>query len=532
MPCLSNLRNSSAASLPELKPILYETRLGPKCNPALPPGPDLDELKMEPQLEHSNGDVNQDKFRRNGEGEGAIGVGPNPVFDPKRDIGPFSAPKPRLNGADDEDGERIESALILKPCRVEESYEGKIQRMREMKWLFLFGAPKSIQCGVCQSGVYPEEKISCSIRGCKGVFHLICAKESLGFPSSKQKQFKCPQHACFLCKQKNHLLRCIRCPIACHDKCAAFPEHVVHIPDQPGEVICWKHPTDWRLEKHKLPPNNMKDIFSVLPLPYTEEEFKIDINWKDQAETKLEPHSYVSIKRNVYLVKRKRNSIDTDIGCTNCNSQCSDGCVCRVQCISCSKACRCSKNCANRPFQKVKKIHPVKTELCGWGVVAAEPIGKGDFIVEYVGEVIDDVLCEQRLWDMKDQDATNFYMCEINKDFVIDATFKGNVSRFLNHSCAPNCKLEKWQVEEETRVGVFASRSIEVGEPLTYDYRFVQFGPEVECHCGAPNCRGYLGTKRKIVFAPGKTELNVSWGPKRQRSSKKMVGYKLSSKQF
>lgn len=45
---------------------------------------------------------------------------------------------------------------------------------------------------------------------------------------------------------------------------------------------------------------------------------------------------------------------------------------------------------------------------------------------------------------MKDQDAKNFYMCEITRDFVIDATFKGNASRFLNHSCAPNCKLEKW----------------------------------------------------------------------------------------
>lgn len=60
--------------------------------------------------------------------------------------------------------------------------------------------------------------------------------------------------------------------------------------------------------------------------------------------------------------------------------------------------------------------------------------------------VIDDALCEKRLWDMKYRGVQNFYMCEIRKDFTIDATFKGNTSRFLNHSCDPNCVLEKWLV--------------------------------------------------------------------------------------
>ena len=58
--------------------------------------------------------------------------------------------------------------------------------------------------------------------------------------------------------------------------------------------------------------------------------------------------------------------------------------------------------------------------------------------------VISDAQCEKRLWDMKYRGDKKFYMCEITKDFTIDATFKGNSSRFLNHSCDPNCKLEKW----------------------------------------------------------------------------------------
>ncbi|CAK9171388.1 unnamed protein product [Ilex paraguariensis] len=370
-----------------------------------------------------------------------------------------------------------------------------------------------VDCCVCQNVIYPGEEVLCSVHGCKGVYHLTCAKERLGF--SSMGQFKCPQHACYLCKQKFHLWRCARCKLASHDKCAAFPEHVIYFHDQPGRVVCWKHPTDWRFQKKRaVRSNEIEGIFSRLPLPYVEEEFKIDITWKDMMENKLEPPPYVHIRRNIYLVKRKRDDVDAGIGCTNCSSSmCSEDCVCRVQCISCSKACHCSELCANRPFRKEKKIRIVKTELCGWGVEAAESIKKGDFVTEYIGEVIDDAMCEQRLWDMKYKGVKNFYMCEIRKDFTIDATFKGNSSRFLNHSCYPNCKLEKWQVEGETRVGVFAARPIEIGEPLTYDYRFVQFGPEVKCHCGAPNCQGYLGIKRKA----GKVDLG--WGSKRKRTS-------------
>ncbi|KAI3444068.1 hypothetical protein Pfo_000733 [Paulownia fortunei] len=412
MPGLGSLLNSPASALPdltscpELKPIFYETEFDPKLNPTLVQEPDPDAF----QLTESNDDDKQEEFRGNGGGGGAIGKSPKVESDQEKDFGSLFQPMLRLSEANDEDGDGVERAL--KPCRVKGPTTAKLvqewskrkieEGIPEFKCSlpFLVGAPKLVQCGVCQNVVYPEEKIFCSVRGCRGVFHLTCAKESLSFSSSKR--FKCPQHACFLCSQKNHLWRCIRCPIACHDKCAPFPEHVIHFPDRPGEAICWRHHADWRLEKHEIPANNMEDIFSLLPLPYNEEEFKIDINWKDQTETKLEPHPYVHIKRNVYLVKRKRNNVDADIGCTSCSStQCSDGCVCRVQCISCSKACRCSKNCANRPFQKVKKIQIVKTELCGWGVVAAESISKGDFIVEYVGEVIDDALCERRLWDMK-----------------------------------------------------------------------------------------------------------------------------------
>lgn len=58
--------------------------------------------------------------------------------------------------------------------------------------------------------------------------------------------------------------------------------------------------------------------------------------------------------------------------------------------------------------------------------------------------VIDDESCEERLWKMKHRGDTNFYLCEVNHGMVIDATFKGNKSRFINHSCEPNTEMQKW----------------------------------------------------------------------------------------
>merc|ERR1719375_2899232 len=79
---------------------------------------------------------------------------------------------------------------------------------------------------------------------------------------------------------------------------------------------------------------------------------------------------------------------------------------------------------------------------------------------------------------------------------LIDACQKGNISRFFNHSCEPNCEIQKWNVGGEVRIGFFSLRDIEQGEELTFDYnfeRFTQSDKPMRCHCGAPNCKGVLG---------------------------------------
>uniref|UniRef100_A0A7N0SWX1 Uncharacterized protein n=1 Tax=Kalanchoe fedtschenkoi TaxID=63787 RepID=A0A7N0SWX1_KALFE len=374
---------------------------------------------------------------------------------------------------------------------------------------FLVGSPKLDACLICQQFICPGEEVSCSAHNCRGAYHLHCAKKKFRF--SNTKKFKCPQHACPICRKAVDW-QCIYCPMASHDKCAPWPEAVIHIPNQPKKAICWRHPSHWWEDELETWATEYEDIFRRLRLPCIEEEFKINMAWKDEEGPKVEPPQFLHIKKNIYIVKKKRDNVNDGLGCANCHPSCSENCVCRVQYVSCSRACRCSAACTNKPFRKEKKIKIIQTEHCGWGVESVGSIDKGEFIIEYIGEVIDDALCEKRLWDMKDRGTQNFYMCEISKDFTIDATFKGNASRFLNHSCDPNCLLEKWQVDGETRVGIFAGRSIKAGEQLTYDYRFVQFGPEVKCKCGSSKCQGYLGMKRKNV------KIGFSWGVKRRRS--------------
>lgn len=188
---------------------------------------------------------------------------------------------------------------------------------------------------------------------------------------------------------------------------------------------------------------------------------------------------YIFIKRNIYVTKKpKRRHEDDGIFCScgqspGSSSSCGRDCHCGMLLSTCSSNCKCGSDCINKPFQQrpVKKMKLVQTEKCGSGIVADEDIKQGEFVIEYVGEVIDDKLCEDRLWKMKHVGQTNFYLCEINRDMVIDATTWGNKSRYINHSCCPNTEMQKWSVDGETRIGIFATRDIKKGEHLTYDYQ-------------------------------------------------------------
>lgn len=71
----------------------------------------------------------------------------------------------------------------------------------------------------------------------------------------------------------------------------------------------------------------------------------------------------------------------------------------------------------------------------------------------------------------------------------------------MNHSCQPNCETQKWTVNGDTRVGLFAVDDVPENTELTFNYNLECVGKEKKiCKCGAPNCSGFIGVKAKQVF--------------------------------
>ncbi|XP_044753544.1 uncharacterized protein LOC123312969 [Coccinella septempunctata] len=236
--------------------------------------------------------------------------------------------------------------------------------------------------------------------------------------------------------------------------------------------------------------------------------FKKGLRAKKQKEVNngLKPPSYVRIKVNrpVGNVKVFEGNLSNTTPC-ECDpkdkSPCgpNSSCLNRILLTECNpEICPAGQRCKNQSFEKREypQVIPYRTTGRGWGLKTLEPIKKGRFVIEYVGEIIDDEEYQRRITRMHQQKDENYYFLTIDKDRMLDAGPKGNVARFMNHSCQPNCETQKWTVNGDTRVGLFAIEDIPADSELTFNYNLECVGTEKKiCRCGAPNCSGFIGVK-------------------------------------
>ena len=135
-----------------------------------------------------------------------------------------------------------------------------------------------------------------------------------------------------------------------------------------------------------------------------------------------------------------------------------------------------------------------RSEVHGTGVFALSEFAAGELIIEYVGEIISMPEAIRR-HPHDPQNPNHTFYFHLDDAHVIDGLHGGNDSRWINHSCRPNCEPQ----ETQGRIYIHALRRIWKGEELTFDYDLFSdelmteaLKAQYACHCGTPKCRGTM----------------------------------------
>ncbi|XP_074148334.1 histone-lysine N-methyltransferase, H3 lysine-36 specific isoform X3 [Sminthopsis crassicaudata] len=223
-------------------------------------------------------------------------------------------------------------------------------------------------------------------------------------------------------------------------------------------------------------------------------------------DKKPPPYKHIKVNRPIGRVQIFTADL-SEIPRCNCKASDENPCGIDSECINrmllyechptvCPAGGRCQNQCFSK--RQYPEVEIFRTLQRGWGLRTKTDIKKGEFVNEYVGELIDEEECRARIRYAQEHDITNFYMLTLDKDRIIDAGPKGNYARFMNHCCQPNCETQKWSVNGDTRVGLFALSDIKAGTELTFNYNLECLGNgKTVCKCGAPNCSGFLGVRPK-----------------------------------
>ncbi|XP_067683254.1 histone-lysine N-methyltransferase SETD1B-A-like [Haliotis asinina] len=142
-------------------------------------------------------------------------------------------------------------------------------------------------------------------------------------------------------------------------------------------------------------------------------------------------------------------------------------------------------------FRK-KHLRFAKSSIHDWGLFALEPIAADEMVIEYVGQVVRQSMADLREKQYENTGIGSSYLFRVDGETIIDATKCGNLARFINHSCNPNCYAKIITVDTQKKIVIYSKRDIDVNEEITYDYKFPIEDEKIPCLCGAVGCRGTL----------------------------------------
>ena len=266
----------------------------------------------------------------------------------------------------------------------------------------------------------------------------------------------------------------------------------------------------------KIPDNNNNNIATTTTTtpPDDEEDADFEIIHKVEWGPRPDQPDYDTDQE---LAPRPRPTASTETClCAPQEGACSDlSCLlvaCQEECRPLS--CPAKQFCNNQRLQKPEtfpQLQVVAAGNKGRGLVTLESVSKGRICAEYCGRAVKASKLKQLF--RRYQTDRRMYIMALDKDVVLDARKKGNIARYINHSCNPNCKVERWRVRGIVRAAVVALRDLQPNEELTFDYKWERKRGRAptKCHCGEVNCRGTLEMPKSLEEADLEQKLEDQW---------------------
>ena len=110
--------------------------------------------------------------------------------------------------------------------------------------------------------------------------------------------------------------------------------------------------------------------------------------------------------------------------------------------------------------QGERRVEVNKSHIHRLGLFAREDFMPNDIVIEYVGELIDNEEADRREKQYEERGIGDCYLFRLDREWVIDATYKGNEARFLNHSCDASCCAKIVMIAQKKHILIMANKHI------------------------------------------------------------------------